>query len=98
MEKRVHQTSGNPLVRNTDGTPLAFESDPPPIRMYAWSLVHLHPGTFLSLDLTQAAKDCGLSIPEAREAVRDLVKAGDLLPKERDRGSFRLIIRYPEIQ
>ncbi len=61
-------------------------SDPPYIRIYAWCLLNLRFGPFLSspTDLSKAAEECLLSIAETQEAFGKLLRDGDL-QVERDR-------------
>ena len=61
--------------------------DPPLIRVYAWCLVNLRFGPLLShpTDFSRVAEECQLSIQEAKEAFRKLLRDGDL-KVERGRG------------
>ena len=62
-------------------------TDSPHIRIFAWCLINLRFGPILSppTDLSKAAEECRLSLPEVREAFRKLLKDGDL-KFERGRG------------
>ena len=78
--------SSRPLFSN--GRPTgATLADQPHIRIFAWSLMNLRFGPFLSAptDLSKAAEECRLAIGETREAFRRLHRDGDLLV-ERGRG------------
>ena len=61
-------------------------ADLPHIRVYAWCLLNLRFGPFLSspTDLSKAAEECLLSIAETQEAFGKLLRDGDL-QVERDR-------------
>jgi len=83
------------VVRHTDGSPLAWENDPPHIRLYAWALGNLHPGRDLPVDAETAAKETGMTPETVRTALSRLVADGDLKRiRERRRELFRLVIRY----
>ena len=65
----------------SNGKPtFATTADPPHIRVYAWCLVYLRFGPLLSSppDLSRAAKECRLSLPEVRESFDRLLQEGDL--------------------
>jgi len=86
---------GTVVVRHSDGSPLAWESDPPHIRLFAWALGNLHPGRDLPIDAETAAKETGLTKEAIRAALSRLVGDCDLKRiRERDRELFRLVIRY----
>lgn len=86
---------GKVVVRHPDGSPLAWESDPPVLRLYAWALGRLHPGRDLPLDEKTAAVETGLTPAAVRAALSRLVAEGDLIKvQERRRDLFRLVIRY----
>ena len=75
---------------------LAWEADPPHIRLYAWCLVNLFPGRPLTVDIDSTARLLSLSPREVREALARLVKDGDLVRTwEGRREWYRLNIRYP---
>ena len=77
------------------GTPLAYENDPPHIRLYAWATVNLLPGRALSVDIEPVARLLGLSFQQAQEALSRLTKDGDLVRvQERGRTLYKLVINY----
>lgn len=76
---------------------LAWEADPPHIRLYAWATVNLFPGRALSVDINSMASLLRLSPREVRAALSELTKSKDLiLMRERGRELYRLNVRYPE--
>ena len=90
------EVSGEPvLFHKEDGRPLAYASDPPHIRLFAWALMnvsHVIPGL---LDAAQIAKDCQLTVYEVKGALDRLMEDGDLIRTvERKRELFRLQIKY----
>ena len=68
------------------GVPLAWEKDPPLIRVYAWCLLHLGFSPSLLLDLRKLASDCKIGIHEAKQALAQLVLDGDLRIERDSRG------------
>lgn len=85
---------GEPLDSNGQITG-AFEKDEPHIRLYAWCLANLSVGQDVSLNIGQAASECRLTDPEAREAMSKLVKGGDVvITRSRQGDLFRLRIQY----
>ena len=91
-----HQSvPGRVVVRHPDGSPLAWESDPPVLRLYAWALGRLHPGQDRPVDPEKAAAETGMTPAAVRAALSRLVAEGDLVTiRERRRELFRLVIRY----
>jgi hypothetical protein len=87
---------GKPVLAHPqDGRPLAFEGDPPHVRLFAWCLINVPPGGAVHVDTSKAAKDCQLRSGEVREALAQLVREGDLVrTMERGRELFRLNIQY----
>ena len=82
----------------SNGKPtFATMDDPPHIRIYAWCLVNLGFGPFLSspTDLSRVVRECHLSLSEIREAFRKLVKEGDLKVERTREGD---IYSLPPIQ
>ena len=74
---------------------LAWEADPPHIRLYAWATVNLFPGRFLSVDIEPTARLLGLSPREVKEALARLTKDGDLARTwEKGRELYRLNVKY----
>ncbi len=85
------------LTHPRDGSPLAFEGDPPHVRLFAWSLLNIPPGRAAPIDPAKAAKDCQLRLVEVRDSLARLVKDGDLIrTAERGREVYRLNVLYPE--
>ncbi len=77
------------------GHVLAWEADPPHIKLYAWATCNLFPGRALSVDIEPVGRLLGLSSREVREALSELVKSRDLiLMREKGRDLFRLNIQY----
>lgn len=68
------------------GVPLAWEKDPPLIRVYAWCLVHLVFSPSPPLDLRTLASDCKIGTHEAKQALAQLVRDGDLRVERDFRG------------
>ena len=68
------------------GVPLAWEKDPPLIRVYAWCLVHLGFSPSPPLDLRKLASDCKIGIHEATQSLAQLVRDGDLRVERDSRG------------
>ncbi len=94
FEKVTPSTLGKPVIVDR-GVVLAYENDLPHVKVYAWSLVHLHTGRSLPIDTAKVAKDCKLSLSEARGAIDRLVREGDLVrTRERGRELYRLVINY----
>ena len=78
-------SNGKPTFATTD--------DPPHIRVYAWCLVNLLFGSLRSspTDLSKAAEECRLSLPETRESFGRLLKEGDLkVERTRQRDIYSL--------
>ena len=73
------------------GQVLARTDDPPHIRVYAWSLVNLHPGKHLPVDIDCLAHATKITKNEAGSAIERLCREGDLI---RSKKGFRLIIQY----
>lgn len=73
------------------GQVLERTDDPPHIRVYAWSLVNLHPGKHLPIDINRLAHAAKITKNEARSAIERLCREGDLI---RSKKGFRLIIQY----
>ena len=87
-------TQGNPCFVY-QGTILAWEKDPPHIKLYAWATVNLHPGRPLAVDIDSMARLLGLTSRDVREALARLVKDGDLIRSmEKGRELYRLNVRY----
>jgi len=77
------------------GHVLAWESDPPHIRLYAWCTVNLYPGRPLSIDIEPTARLLELSPGEVRGGLARLVREGDLVKTwERGRDLYRLNVQY----
>jgi hypothetical protein len=68
------------------GVPLAWANDPPLIRVYAWCLVHLGFAPFLPLDISKLVSDCKIESHEAKQALAQLVREGDLKVERVSRG------------
>lgn len=86
---------GRPVLCHPDSSPLAFEEDPPHIRLFAWALLNVSLSVPGQIDITKAAKDCRLSREGVRDALVRLVQDGDLVRStERSRELFRLNIQY----
>jgi len=68
------------------GVPLAWANDPPLIRVYAWCLVHLGFAPSLPLDLNKLMSDCKIGSHEAKQALAQLVREGDLKVERCSRG------------
>lgn len=68
------------------GVPLAWEKDPPLIRVYAWFLIHLGFSPSHPLDLRKLASDCKIGIHDAKEALAQLVREEDLKVERDSRG------------
>ena len=68
------------------GVPLAWANDPPLIRVYAWCLVHLGFAPSLSLDINKLMSDCKIGSHEAKQALAQLVREGDLKVERGSRG------------
>ena len=95
-EQEIPESLDKPIFWHK-GTPLAYENDPPHIRLYAWATCHLFSGRPLAVDIEPVARLLDLSSREVREALSRLVKDGDLVRTwERGRELFRLSIQYPE--
>ena len=73
------------------GQVLARTDDPPHIRVYAWSLVNLHPGKYLPIDINRLALAAKITKNEAGSAIERLCREGDLI---RSKKGFQLIIQY----
>ncbi|MDA8112540.1 MAG: hypothetical protein M0T83_08815 [Nitrospiraceae bacterium] len=83
------------LTHPRDGSALAFEGDPPHVRLFAWSLLNVPPGGAVQIDPAKAAKECQLRPVEVKDALRKLVADGDLVRSmERGRELYRLVITY----
>ncbi len=74
-----------PILVNR-GVPLAWEKDPPLIRVYAWCLVHLGFSPSHPLDPRKLVSDCKIGIHEAKQALAQLVREGDLKVERDSRG------------
>lgn len=72
------------LRHPTGGMPIAYENDPPHIRVFAWALINLLFVPWEVTDLGKIARDCALSFSDARKGLARLVQDGDL-KVERDR-------------
>ncbi len=93
-EQEIPESLGKPIFWHR-GVPLAYENDPPHIRLYAWATVSLFPGRPLSVDAEPVGRLLGLSSREVREALSRLVKDGDLVRvQERGRTLYKLVINY----
>ena len=68
------------------GVPLAWANDPPLIRVYAWCLVHLGFAPSLPLDPNKLMSDCKIGSHEAKQALAQLVRDGDLKVERGFRG------------
>ena len=68
------------------GVPLTWEKDPPLIRVYAWCLVHLGFAPSLPLDPNKLMSDCKIGSHEAKQALAQLVREGDLKVERGFRG------------
>jgi hypothetical protein len=79
----------NEAILVNRGVPLAWEKDPPLIRVYAWCLIHLGFRPFLPLDPRKLASDCKLGIHETKQALAQLVRDGDLKFERDSRGRER---------
>ena len=73
------------ILRNHDGTPLVFNNDPPHIRVFGWALIKILFVPWEPTDLEKIAKDCAMTISEARKGLAKLIQEGDLMVK-RERG------------
>lgn len=87
-----------PLMEEIPGTVIgAFgevstrTDDPPHIRVYAWSLVNLHPGKDLPIDINSLAHATKVTKNEAESAIARLCREGDLI---RSTKGFRLVIQF----
>lgn len=86
---------GQPILHHLDGSPLAFEGDPPLIRVYAWALTRISHILPEPVDQRRIVGDCRLSASEVKSALIQLVLDGDLVRiVERRRELFRLNIKY----
>lgn len=90
------EVSGEPvLFHPEDGRPIAYTSDPPHIRLFAWALMNVSHVITGSLDAARIARDCRLTASEVRGALARLLKDGDLIRTvERKRELYRLQIKY----
>ena len=88
---------GKPCITYRDHV-LAWEKDPPITKVYAWALVHLHPGKPLPVEVEDMAGSLSLTPREVRDALFRLAKDGDLerTTQRGGRDLYRLIVRYPE--
>ncbi|MHB8368809.1 MAG: hypothetical protein ACYDBP_03840 [Leptospirales bacterium] len=76
---------------------LAWEADPPHIKVYAWATVNLFPGRPLAVDIPSTATALQLTPGQVREALARLVREGDLVrTQERGRDLYRLNVQYAE--
>ena len=73
-----HPRKWNEPVLVNQGVPLSWENDPPLIRVYAWCLVHLGFAPSLPLDPNKLMSDCKIGSHEAKQALAQLVREGDL--------------------
>ena len=90
----TEMTQGKPCFVY-QGTILAWEKDPPHIKLYAWATVNLHPGRPLAVDIDRTARLLGLTPREVRDALARLVMDGDLVRSmEKGRELYRLNVRY----
>ena len=97
-EQEIPESLGKPIFWHK-GTPLAYENDPPHIKLYAWATVSLSlfPGRPLSVDAEPVGRLLGLSSREVREALSRLARDGDLVRSwEGGRELYRLNVKYPE--
>jgi len=79
------------------GHVLAWEADPPHVKLYAWCTVNLFPGRPLAIDIDPVGRLLGLTPAQVREAIIRLVREGDLVrAREWGRESYRLNVRYSE--
>ena len=98
FEAETPSDLGKPVLTYR-GHVLAWESDPPHIKIYSWATVHLFPGRPLTVDVEPVARLLELSPREVRDALARLVKDGDLVRSwEGGREWYRLNIRYPEVR
>ncbi len=67
------------------GVPLAWTNDPPFVRAYAWVLLNLRFGPSLApLNIQKLATNFRTGVTDARQALDQLVREGDLIvPSER---------------
>ena len=86
---------GKPCITYRDHV-LAWEKDPPITKVYAWALVHLHPGKPLPVEVEDMAGSLSLTPREVRDALFRLAKDGDLerTTQRGGRDLYRLIVRY----
>ena len=91
----TEKTLGKPCFIYRDHV-LAWEKDPPITKAYAWSLVHLHPGKPLPVEVEDMAGSLSLTPREVRDALFRLAKDGDLerTTQRGGRDLYRLIVRY----
>jgi hypothetical protein len=90
----TEMTQGKPCFVY-QGNILAWEKDPPHIKLYAWATVNLHPGRPLAVDIDRTARLLGVTSRDVREALVRLVKDGDLVRSlENGRELYRLNVRY----
>ena len=90
----TEMTQGKPCFVY-QGNILAWEKDPPHIKLYAWATVNLHPGRPLAVDIDRTARLLGLTPREVRDALARLVMDGDLVRSmEKGRELYRLNVRY----
>ncbi len=90
------ENTGNPVFWYR-GQVLAWEADPPHVRVYAWCSVNLFPGRPLSVDIEPVGRLLKLSPREVRKALAKLTVEGDLIRSgEGKRALYRLNIEYPE--
>lgn len=90
----TEMTQGKPCFVY-QGNILAWEKDPPHIKLYAWATVNLHPGRPLAVDIDRTARLLGVTSRDVREALARLVKYGDLVRSlENGRELYRLNVRY----
>lgn len=79
------------------GEVLAWEADPPPIRVFAWATVNLFPGRPLAVDIDSTARLLEITPREVKDALARLVKEGDLARTvEKGRELYRLNVQYSE--
>ena len=75
------------MIIEDRGVPLAWTNDPTFVRVYAWALVNLRFGPFLTpLNIQKLATDCRIDVVEARQALEQLVRDGDLIIQSERRG------------